>query len=77
MSHNRSAARMLAIWGVIFLLIACVIPTKDKFSADVGGISRVITRQGNPAIYWGMEATAVLVGISLLLVAYRKGRRNI
>jgi uncharacterized membrane protein len=58
-------ARMLIIGGIVFFMIACVLPTKDRFVMNSGGQQRVITRQGNPGIYWGTEAGVLVVAVLL------------
>jgi len=69
-------ARRLIIGGIIFLMIACVLPTKDRFVMTSGGQQRVITRQDNPAIYWGTEAGVLIVAVSLISFGIYHGRKQ-
>jgi len=67
--------RMLIIGGFIFFMIACVLPTKDRFVMRSGEQQRVITRQDNPMIYWGTEAGVLTVAISLITFGIYRGRK--
>lgn len=68
--------RMLIIGSVIFVMIACVLPTKDRFVMTVGGQKRVITRQDNPAMYWGTEAGVLVVALSLFSFGIYRSRKK-
>jgi uncharacterized membrane protein len=67
---------MLIIGGIIFLMIACVLPTKDRFVMTSGGQQRVITRQDNPTIYWGTEAGVLIVSVSLIAFGIFRGQKQ-
>ena len=69
-------ARMLIIGGVIFFMIACILPTKDRFQMTSGGQQRIITRQDNPAIYWGTEVGVLIVAVSLITFGVYRGRKQ-
>ena len=68
--------RMLIIGGIVFFMIACVLPTKDRFVMTSGGQQRVITRQDNPAIYWGVEAGVLVVAVSLSAFGIYRSRKK-
>jgi hypothetical protein len=67
---------MLIIWSIVFLMIACVLPTKDRFAMTIGGQQQVITRQDNPTIYWGTEAGALVVAVSLFSFSIHRSRKK-
>lgn len=54
---------MLTLFGAVFLMIAAMFPTKDRLSVTTGTQTRVITRQGDPLIYWAYEAGLVLLSL--------------
>lgn len=56
--------RMITLCGVVFLMIAVIYLTKDHFFVTLGTQTRLITRQGDPLIYWGYEAGFVLLSIA-------------
>lgn len=66
----------LVLWGAIFLLIACALPTKDRFVMDVGARHRIFTRADDPWIYWGAEAIILLVGTVLVGYGVYRNRKN-
>jgi hypothetical protein len=66
----------LVLWGSVFLLVACAFLTKDHFVMDVGGRHRIVTRADDPWIYWGAEATILLVGIALVGYGIYRNRKN-
>ena len=68
--------RMLIIGSIIFVMIACVLPTKDRFVMTVGSQKRVITRQDNPAVYWGVESGILFVAVSLSAYAFYRSRKR-
>jgi len=68
--------RKLIIGGIVFLMIACVLPTKDRFAMTSGDQQRVITRQDNPAIYWGTEVGVLVVAVSLVAFGIRRSRKK-
>ena len=68
--------RILLISGVVFLMAACVLPTKDKFVINSGGQQRIITRQDNPAIYWGTEIGALVIAVSLFSLGIYRNRNK-
>jgi hypothetical protein len=61
---------------VIFFIIACVLPTKDRFVMTSGGQQRIITRQDNPTIYWSTEAGVMIVAGSLIVFGIYRGRKQ-
>jgi len=67
---------MLVLGGIIFFMIACVLPTKDRFQMSIGGQQRIITRQDNPAIYWGTEIGVLAVAASLLGFGIYRNRKK-
>jgi hypothetical protein len=68
--------RVLIIAGILFAIIAYVIPTKDRFVMDNGGHNSIITRQDDPLIYWGAESAVVFVSVSLFAAAIYRGRKK-
>jgi hypothetical protein len=69
-------SRRLVLWGAVFVMIACVLPTKSSFVISGGGHRRVIARQDNPGIYWGAEAGVLLVAGSLWGYAFYRTRKK-
>jgi uncharacterized membrane protein len=69
-------ARMLIIGSIVFFMIACALPTKDRFVMTSGGQKRVITRQDNPTIYWGTEVGVLVVAVLLLSFGIYRGRKK-
>jgi hypothetical protein len=68
--------RALTIWGVVFLLIAAILPTQDRFNVDLGGRKTVVTRQHEPFAYWDMEAGIVLVAVTLIAFGIYRQRHS-
>jgi hypothetical protein len=71
-----NCGRALTIWGVVFLLVAAVLPTQDRFTVDLGGRKTVVTRQQEPLAYWGMEAGIVLVSVALIAFGIYRQRHS-
>jgi hypothetical protein len=69
-------SRRLIIWSFILFMIAAMLPTKDRFEMSSGGQQRVITRQDNPKIYWGVESGILFVAVSLSAYAVFRSRRR-
>jgi hypothetical protein len=68
--------RMLIIGSIVFVMIACVLPTKDRFVMTVGGQKRVITRQDDPTIYWGTEAGVLAIAVALFSFGIYRSRKK-
>jgi hypothetical protein len=69
-------SRRLIVWSFIFFVIAAMLPTKDRLEMSGGGQQRVITRQNNPKIYWGVESGTVFVAVSLSAYAIFRSRKK-
>jgi uncharacterized membrane protein len=69
-------SRMLIICSIVFVMIACVLPTQDRFAMTVGGQKRIITRQDNPTIYWGTEFGVLVVAVSLFSFGIYRSRKK-
>jgi hypothetical protein len=57
-------------------LIACALPLKDKFAMNNGGQERIITREANPLIYWGVEVVILFTAIFLCAYGFYRNRKN-
>lgn len=69
-------SRFLLLLGIVFLLIAIAVPTRNRFVITSGAHKIVITRTGNPLVYWGTELAAALASAGLFAAsAYRRRRR--
>jgi hypothetical protein len=68
--------RRLVFWSFLLITIAGVLPTKDRWVMTSGLQERVITRQDDPAVYWGVESGILLVAISLLACAFYRIRKG-
>ncbi|HUD48708.1 MAG TPA: hypothetical protein VMR33_17885 [Candidatus Baltobacteraceae bacterium] len=66
----------LFFWGVLLLMIAAVLPTKDHFAASIGGRERIITRQDNPLTYWGVDTGLAITAVSLWAFVFYRTRRK-
>jgi hypothetical protein len=66
---------MLPLWGVVFSMIAVVYPTQDHFFWGDGTATRIITRAGDPTIYWAGESVIVLLALTCLAGAFYLWRR--
>lgn len=62
--------RVLLIVGVLFLMIAWIVPQQDRSLLQLGTERYVITRKGTPLLYWGSEAAAALIALISLASAY-------
>jgi hypothetical protein len=68
--------RRLILWSIILFMAAGIFLTQDHFVMTSGGQRRVITRQDNPGIYWGVESGILFVAISLSAFAIYLSRRK-
>lgn len=59
----------LMLAGTILFVIAAILASETQFNINIGRY-RVITRQQNPLIYWGIEAGIVIVAAFLCLCAF-------
>jgi len=62
------------MWGIIFFMIAGVIPFKDHFVVNYGGQQHVITSQEYPVLYWGTDFSVLFVAISLAAYGFYRSR---
>jgi len=68
--------RRLILWSILLFMTAGILLTQDRFVMTSGGHQRVVTRQDNPGIYWGVESGILLVAISLSAYAIHRSRRK-
>jgi uncharacterized membrane protein len=66
--------RVLIIWGIVFFLIAVVLPTKDRFVFTVGGRQQVIARQDQPLTSWGAELIITLAALTFVAAGLYRAR---
>jgi len=67
--------RVLMMSGLVFFMLTYVFLTEDHFVMHYGGNESVITRKGNPLIYWGAESADFLIAFSFFATAIYRGRR--
>jgi hypothetical protein len=67
--------RLLLIGGIIFLMIAVILPTQDRHSGAAGVQRDLISRQGEPATYWGLEAALAFISATLFAIGIYQGRQ--
>lgn len=69
-------SRFLLLLGVVFLMIAAALLTRDRFTITVAAQRSVVTRAGDPLVYWGCELAAALASVGLFAAsAYLRRRR--
>ena len=76
MFHGRGP-RLSIILGLVFFMIACVFPTKDRFYMTINGEVSVITRNEDPLIYWGTESAILLIAVSFSAYGLYRDRKGI
>jgi hypothetical protein len=69
-------SRRLIFWSVLLFMAAAILPTQDHLAIDIGGQHRIITRQDNPMIYWGVESEILFVATSLCAYAFYRNRKK-
>ena len=66
---------VFAVVGLIFLMMAVVMATQDRFTYHVGDEITVVTRKERPLVYWSLNTLWIVISAGCGFFATRRAKR--